>query len=226
MMRRYDNSGRREQAAGTRDRIVAAGAELLRESSVRDWDRVTVRAVAERAGTSERTVYRHFGSEKGLRDAIMERHQQQAGIDLSTVGIGDLSEVAARVLRFVSDYPSTPEPPLDPTLHETDARRRAALLRAVSDATPDATAEEQLRTAAMIDLIWSISSYERLLGGWQMDRQAAIDTVQWGIDVVVDAVTRDATPAPARPTPPTDPTQPTQTSAPASRPPRPRRSTS
>jgi AcrR family transcriptional regulator len=192
-MRQYDNSGRREQAAETRDRIVAAGAELLRESSVRDWGRVTVRSVAERAGTSERTVYRHFGSEKGLRDAIMERHQDQAGIDLSTVGIDDLADVAARVLRFVSVYPKQPEPPLDPTLHETDARRRAALLRAVAESAPDRSPQEHLRAAAMIDLIWSISSYERLLNGWQMDDEEAIETVRWGIGLVVDA-TADRTP--------------------------------
>jgi AcrR family transcriptional regulator len=185
VLRRYDNSGRLEQAAETRDRIVDAGSELLRESSVRDWRSVTVRAVAERAGCSERTVYRHFGTEKGLRDAIMERHEEQAGIDLASVGIGDLAEVAARVLRFASEYPTPPAPPLDPTLHEADARRRAALLRAVVECAPERPAEEQLRTAALIDLIWSIGSYERLVNGWQMDSEAAIDAVRWGIDLVV-----------------------------------------
>jgi AcrR family transcriptional regulator len=197
-MRQYDNSGRREQADATRDRIVSAGAELLRESSVRDWGSVTVRAVAERAGISERTVYRHFGSEKGLRDALMERHQQQAGIDLSAVGIADLADVAARVLRFVSDYPKQPQPPLDPTLHETDRRRRSALLRAVTESAPDRSAEEHLRAAALVDLIWSISSYERLLSGWQMDDDTAIDTVRWGIGLVVAAM---AAPQPPDPEP-------------------------
>ena len=189
MLRSYDNSGRREQAAATKERIVSAGADLLRESSVRDWHSVTVRSVAERAGTSERTVYRHFGSEKGLRDAIMEHHQRQAGIDLTTVAIDDLADVAARVLSFVSEYPPSPEPPLDPTLHETDARRRAALLRAVAESAPERSAEEHLRAAATIDLIWSISSYERLLAGWQLDSDAAIEAVRWGIGLVVADMT-------------------------------------
>ena len=185
MLRSYDNSGRREQAEATKDRIVSAGADLLRASSVRDWRNVTVRAVAERAGTSERTIYRHFGSEKGLRDAIMERNQREAGIDLTTVGIDDLADVAARVLQFVSAYPPTPEPPLDPTLHETDARRRAALLRAVAESAPHRSHEEHVRAAATIDLIWSIDSYERLLSGWQLDSDAAIEAVRWGIGLVV-----------------------------------------
>ncbi len=183
--RRYDNRSRREQAAATRDRVVAAGAELLRESSVRDWANVTVRAVAERAGVSERTVYRHFGTEKGLRDAIMAHNEQRAGIDLGEVDIDDLAEVAAKVLRFASDYPRAPEPPLDATLHEADARRQAALVRAVESCTPTWSEEEQLRAAALIDVIWSINAYERLLSGWQMDRDSAIDVVRWGVGLVV-----------------------------------------
>ena len=190
--RRYDNSSRREQAAATRDRVVTAGAELLRESSVRDWGNVTVRAVAERAGVSERTVYRHFGTEKGLRDAIMAHNEQRAGIDLGAVDIDDLADVAAKVLRFASAYPRRPEPPLDATLHEADARRQAALVRAVEGCTPTWSEQEQLRAAALIDLIWSINSYERLLGGWQMDRDAAIDVVRWGVDLVVSEARRSA----------------------------------
>ena len=186
--RRYDNSSRREQAAATRDRVVASGAELLRESPVKDWGNVTVRAVAERAGVSERTVYRHFGTEKGLRDAIMARNEERAGIDLGSVHIDDLAEVAAKVLRFASDYPRTPEPPLDATLHEADARRQAALLRAVEESTPTWSEQEQLRAAALIDLIWSINSYERLLSGWQLDSDAAIDVVRWGVGLVVAQV--------------------------------------
>ena len=186
--RSYDNSGRLEQAAETRRSIVDAGAELLRDSSVRDWQRLTVRAVAERAGVNERTVYRHFGTEKGLRDAIMERQQEAAGIDLDAVAAGDLADIAARVLRFASTYPRPPAPPLDPTLSETDARRRAALLRAVAEAAPGATATEHLRAAAVIDLLWAIGAYERLTGGWQMDTDAAIDAVRWAIDVIVDQI--------------------------------------
>ena len=65
--RRYDNTLRRERAA--RDpgaQIAAAGAELLRSSSIRDWRALTVRGVAERAGVNERTVYRHFANERAV----------------------------------------------------------------------------------------------------------------------------------------------------------------
>ena len=62
--RPYDNSRHRERAAATREGILAAASELLHESSVGDWTGLTVAAIAERAGVSERTVYRHFASER------------------------------------------------------------------------------------------------------------------------------------------------------------------
>src|SRR5207302_3840377 len=85
--RRYDNTLRRERAGQTRDRIVGAGAELLHESSIRDWRALTIRAVADRAGVNERTVFRHFANERALRDAVMQRLEQQAGIDLTQLGL-------------------------------------------------------------------------------------------------------------------------------------------
>jgi AcrR family transcriptional regulator len=81
--RPYDSTLRRLRAAETRERIIAAGSELLHGSSVRDWRGLTIRAVAEKAGVNERTVYRHFTNEQGLRDAVMHRFEDEAGIDLS-----------------------------------------------------------------------------------------------------------------------------------------------
>jgi AcrR family transcriptional regulator len=43
-----------------------------------DWDGLTFRALAERAEVSERTVYRHFPTERKLHDAVMERREDEA----------------------------------------------------------------------------------------------------------------------------------------------------
>ncbi|HEV3056512.1 MAG TPA: helix-turn-helix domain-containing protein, partial [Solirubrobacteraceae bacterium] len=90
--RRYDNTLRRERANETRDRIVRAGADLVRQSSIRDWHGVTIRAVAERAGINERTVYRHFPNERVLRDAIMQRLEEAVGIDLAQLRLDDVAD--------------------------------------------------------------------------------------------------------------------------------------
>src|SRR5204862_2508851 len=58
--RKYDSPVRRRQAAETRERIIAAGVDILHGFPVWNWRALTVGAVAERAGVNERTVYRHF----------------------------------------------------------------------------------------------------------------------------------------------------------------------
>ncbi len=129
--RPYDGTLRREKAAETRERILVAGSELLHRSSVRDWKKLTVRAVAERAGVNERTVYRYFGSERGLRDAVMHRNEQEAGVDLAGMELEDIATVASQIFEHVSQYPREPRPPLDPTLVAAKGRQQDALLAAI-----------------------------------------------------------------------------------------------
>ena len=125
--RRYDSPVRRARSAETRERIVDAACALMHERSVRDWGAVTIRGVAHEAGVNERTVYRYFTNERGLRDAVMHRMEQEAGIDLGGMRLDDIGEVAARVFSYVSSFPFEPKPPLDPTLTEANLRQRDAL---------------------------------------------------------------------------------------------------
>ena len=91
--RRYDSPLRRQRAAETRERIVAAGAELLHGFPVWNWRALTIRSVAARAGVNERTVYRHFANERDLRDAVMARLESEAGVALEGLALGGLSSV-------------------------------------------------------------------------------------------------------------------------------------
>jgi len=194
--RSYDNTRRSERAAETRERIVTAAAELLRGSSIRDWAGVTIRAVAERAGVNERTVYRHFANERALRDAVMQRLEAEAGVDLAGMQLDDIAGVTRRVLRFVSSYPSAPRPALDPTLAATNRRQHEALLDAVAARTEGWTDEDRRLAAAMFDVLWGVGAYERLVFDWHLDREQAIRAVTWVIGLVEDAV-RDGRRPPA-----------------------------
>lgn len=186
--RPYNGTLRRERAAETRERIVIAGSELLHRSSVRDWQGLTVRAVAERAGVNERTVYRYFGNERGLRDAVMHRQEEEAGIDLAGMHLNDIADIAARVFDHVSSYPLEPRPPLDPTLAEANQRQRDALIGAIAARTKQWPAEDQIVAAAMFDVLWSVASYERLVVDWQIDPERAIRGITWVIRLVEEAV--------------------------------------
>lgn len=195
--RPYDATLRRARAAGTRERIVAAGSALLHRSSIHDWRALTLRAVAAKAGVSERTVYRHFASERVLRDAVMRRLEQEAGIDLAEMRLEDVADVAARIFAHVSSYPRKPKPPPDPTLSEAGQRQRAALLAAVETGTPGWRAADRTLAAALLDVLWSVASFERLVADWRLDRADAIRGVGWLVRLVEQAI-RDGRRPPAR----------------------------
>jgi AcrR family transcriptional regulator len=185
--RNYDSTLRRERAAQTRENIVTAGAELVRSSSIRDWRGVTIRAVAERAGVNERTVYRHFANERALRDAVMHRLESDAGVDLAEMQLEDFADVTARVLRYVSGSLGKP-PPLDPTLADAGRRQHDALLAAVAAYTPEWSDHDRKLAAGALDVLWSVASYERLVNDWQLDRDDAIAAITWMIGLVEAAI--------------------------------------
>ena len=191
----YDSRLRLQRAAETHERIVAAGSELLHGSPIRDWQALTIRAVAERAGVNERTVYRHFVNERGLRDAVMHRLEEEAGIDLAGLRLEDVAEAAARIFEHVSSYPLQPRPPLDPTLTEAGQRQRKALLGAVAARTAGWPEAGRVVAAAMFDVLWSIASYERLVVDWQLDREQAIRGISWVIRLVEEAIRKGRRPS-------------------------------
>jgi len=193
--RRYDGTLRRQQAAETRERIVAAGSTLLHGSPIRDWRALTVRAVAERAGVNQRTVYRHFANERALRDAVMHRLEAEAGIDLATMRLADVAEVTARIFRHVSSYPLAPRRRVDPTLSEAGQRQRKALLDAVAARTARWPPADRLVAAAMFDVLWSVASYERLVVDWQLDHKQVIRGITWVVKLVEEAIRKGRRPS-------------------------------
>ncbi|HMQ25123.1 MAG TPA: helix-turn-helix domain-containing protein [Acidimicrobiales bacterium] len=186
--RRYDSPLRREQANATRDRIVDAACELLAASSIRDWQGITVRAVAERAGVSERTVFRHFGNERGLRDATMRRLEAEAGIDLESLALADLPKVIGRVVEEIAAHPLEPRGPLDPTLSEVNRRQHAGLLAAVGAVAEDWPEEDRVVAAAVLDVLWGVATYERLAADWGLDTDRAVAGISWVAGLVEEAV--------------------------------------
>jgi AcrR family transcriptional regulator len=155
---------------------------------------LTIRAAAERAGVNERTVYRHFVNEQGLRDAVMHRLEEEAGIDLATLRLEDVADVATRIFEHVSRYPREPRRPLDPTLTEAGQRQRKALLGAVKAPTPGWRVADRVAVAAIFDVLWSVASYERLVVDWRLDHEQAVRAITWVIGLVEEAIRKGRRP--------------------------------
>lgn len=186
--RSYDNSRRREAAELTRRQIIDAGCRIARESDVRDWGGLTIAAVAERAEVSERTVYRHVGSESGLRDAVMDAMQQQAGIDLDGLRLDGVADVASLIFGQVAAFRSVSPVDLDPTLRAAGQRQHDALTKAVDQAAPNWTDHQRRAVAAVLDVLWSPAAYERLVRDWDLTPEAATAALTWGVHLVERAV--------------------------------------
>ena len=197
--RRYDNRARAEKAAQTRERIVAAGSELVHAFDSWNWQELTFRSVAERAGVGERTVYRHFPTERQLHDAVMQRLESEAGISYEDVDLHNLGEVTARVFaslqRFaVRESVETPRRsdvrrrrcPQTRGAHARRRRLRAGMVSESNSGSP----------RACLDVLWNLPSYERLVGGWGVDGATATDAVNWLMAKIVDAV-EEGDPPPA-----------------------------
>jgi AcrR family transcriptional regulator len=187
---------RRQQTAQTRDRIIAAGAEILHGFPVWNWHGLTVRRVAERAGVTARTVYRHFETERALRDAVMARLEREAGVELEGLRLDGVQKFAARILEYVSSFPFEARTPLhDATLSGAHARQREALLGAVKPSTQGWSEADRTIAAGMLDVLWSVVSYERLVADWGLTPEQATRGVTWVIGLVEQAIRRDRRPS-------------------------------
>jgi AcrR family transcriptional regulator len=191
--RSYDNRGRQQKASETRERIVAAGTELVHGFDTWNWRDLTFRAVAERAGVGERTVYRHFPTERHLHDAVMQRLESEAGIRYEDVDLGNLAEVTGRVFASLQRFSvgQSVHAPSDPTFVTVDHRRREALLRAVSAAAPHWSENELRVVAGLLDVLWNLPSYERLVGVWNIDGDDATRAIGWLMGKVIQSIEED-----------------------------------
>lgn len=191
--RRYDSPVRRQRAAETRDRIVGAAVELLQGTASWNWRAVTVRAVAERAGVNERTVYRHFENERALRDAVLARIEQEVDVEPESFTLDNLPDATARIYEYVSSIPLKGRPPTDATVESITRRQREGLHAAVTQAVPEWDHRDQTVAAAMLDILLSVTAYERLVVEWGLDPADAVAGITWAMDLVETAV-RDGRP--------------------------------
>lgn len=107
----YRQRARAKAAEQTGQDIMAAAVALWRE---REWDEVTLAAIASHAGVTTQTVLRRFGSKDGLVDAVLEtkasgvealRDQAPAGdpcgaLDVLLTHYEDDGDAVMRMLRL------------------------------------------------------------------------------------------------------------------------------
>jgi len=151
--RAYDSPLRDEQAAGTRERILAALAAQLGEAR----DDFSIPNVAARAGVSLRTVYHHFPNRDSQVRAVADWIEQRLGAADEPESPDQLPEYAARMYERFRGNESLVRAQLAPGIAEhVRARRRsgriAAIERCVRPPRPvpgQFTSRSQARTSTL-----------------------------------------------------------------------------
>jgi hypothetical protein len=131
----------------------------------------------------------------------MARMEEEAGVDLEELELEDVADVTAHIFEFVSSFPLAPRTPRDSTVAAANRRQREALLAAVSPSTTDWSPVDRALAASMLDVLWGVVSYEKVVVDWELDPTDAIRGIAWVIRLVEDAIREgrgpDATGGPA-----------------------------
>jgi AcrR family transcriptional regulator len=187
--RTYNSRLRQEQAEATRDRIIAAMADILAEDG--RVEAATNRAVAARAGVTEVTVYRHFPSRELLLRGLWEHLNKRNGANVGMPeGEADILEKIGPLFATFDAAPAHITAAVT-TEHGREMRsslnavRREAFLEALSEATRALPEAERAKAAGVIQLLYSAYAWLSLREQWDVTGQDAADAAGWAIETLL-----------------------------------------
>lgn len=190
--RRYTSELRDAQAAATRDRILDAVVEVLAEGV----DTLSIPSVAERAGVSIGTVYRHFGDKAGLLKALVPHAGKRSGIDMESIP-ETLEEVDDVVRKVYHHFENT-----DDVLRAAfasrigrEARVRGSgerfelMKRMIHNVHPNIPSDQADHLAKLVLILTTSDVYLQWKDRLGMDSEEAADEVMWAIRTVIQGIT-------------------------------------
>lgn len=190
--RTYRSPLRDEQALRTRDLILEAFLDLLGD---RRADDITTREIAERAGVSQPTVYRHFPDRTALLRGITRRVGELAGdLDDSlpqTIGeVGERCEaIFTRSEEFAIEVRAEALLNADPRQYSPETQRRSAeMLELVAEAFPDLDGRRHAQFAGLLRCLGSSQSWLRMREEFGVPGVESGPLVRWAIDTLVASV--------------------------------------
>lgn len=180
------------RTAVTRDAILEALAELVAEDGVRD---LAVQSVADRAGVSHRTVYRHFPTKEalleGLSDWVGQRMAADGGV-MAADALADVPDAVARNFQLFDRYGDVVEALVrlqvgGGVASRTRERRTREFERLVTDVRGRDDARSHA-IAAMVRHVASSRTWFGLRHEAELDGATAAAVGSWAARVLVDAI--------------------------------------
>jgi len=178
----YRSPLRASQAAATRERIVAACAALMRQGAD-----LTYASVAAAAGVQERTVYRHFPKKDDLEAALWDWIVQR--LTHADFAARDQGQLVAAMRESFAGF-GIDAPLIQAMLHSPQGlqvrrgqqpMRRAMFQACIDSAVPGMPPPVRDRAAAVLQVLYSATSWDLLRNFWDMDAAEAADAIELGI---------------------------------------------
>jgi AcrR family transcriptional regulator len=190
--RRYNSSGRQEQARRTREAILEVARRLLLADG---YAATTVAAIAQASNVSVETIYKSFGGKPGLVRAIYERGLEGVGpvpaelrsdamraaeadprtiIDNWGMFVTEVAPLSAPILLLIRTAAAS-DPELAALLETTDRLRLSRMEHNARDLFQRGLFRADLTLEQARDILWLYSSpelYELLVirRSWPIDR--------------------------------------------------------
>jgi AcrR family transcriptional regulator len=183
---------REQQAELTRERLLEAAVALL-ERGEHD---ISLRSIAEEAGVSERTLYRHFEARDELVAALVPRLRERVGAPLPA-SMAELPGYARTLFeRFERNRALVVGMTTSSGAHGDLERTRSQNLRdlraLVDAAFPDAPDAERAAATTALRVLLSGGGWAYLRVSCGLENEALIEHAGWTIAALVDRLTRAA----------------------------------
>jgi AcrR family transcriptional regulator len=201
--REYNSPAREQAMAETREKILEAVVRVILDDGIHAF---TIQAVADRAGVSHRTVYRHFATREalltGLNEAVYAT-SEPAGVAAPT----DIAGLRALVRPLFAHFHTIRDAMRATVIagvalgfQTPQQRQQLDLGRELLRAAYPGLGEQRLtEAAAMLRLLISRHSWHALSVEMQLPPEPIGNTVSWAVNTLLDALEREnagATPAP------------------------------
>jgi AcrR family transcriptional regulator len=180
----------------TRERIQLATVALFLENAA--LESITFKAVAQRAGVAEMTVFRYFPTREQLLRGLWEHLYQRLGDSLGMPrSEHELRDEQRELFRIFDTMPeqvlaSIATPEGRAIRAASNHRRRAAFLAIVEEVADDLNASEKTRTAAVLQFLHSAYAWAALREHWGFSGEESGKATLWAIDSLLSGLKRKA----------------------------------
>jgi AcrR family transcriptional regulator len=187
MGRRYRAELRDEQAAATRERLLEAAHRLL--GHIRPVD-LSYARIAEEAGVSVRTLYRHFPTSDDLFLALSDRLLERVGAAAAPPDVATALEGVRHTFEMMQA-----DPALFRVFFAVPTRSRtgggAMVERLLAPYLTGLSADGRRAVCALIDLMVCPYAWDVLHANWGADADLAFRATAAGIRAVLELAARD-----------------------------------